>query len=241
MASKETVIKSVQRALEYDPRINLHRYPIRVGVSAGAVVLEGDVADIAAKKLALEHAAAVDEVKGVIDRLRVLPAQYRGDGAIRDSLVGLLLHEPELRNCTVRVRDREHVATLRDVAGTADGDIEAAIADGVITLEGSVISLSHKRIAGVLAWWTPGCRDVVNSLDVQPEEHDSDEEVVDALCLVLEMDPLVEAGQIRVACRNYTVTLEGCVRNEQEKRQAELDAWYVFAVDRVDNKIEVRR
>ena len=240
MTSKDTVIKSVRKALEYDPRINLHRYPIRIGVSAGAVILEGDVADIAAKKLALEHAAAVDDVKGVIDRLRVLPAQYRGDGAIRDSLVGLLLREPALRNCAVRVRDREHVETLREVAGGAGGEIEAAIADGVITLEGTVISLSHKRIAGVIGWWTPGCRDVVNSLDVQPDQKDSDAEIVEALRLVLEMDPLVDAAQIRVICRNCTVTLEGYVRNGQERRQAELDAWYLFAVDRVMNRIDVR-
>lgn len=81
----------------------------------------------------------------------------------------------------------------------------------------------------------------INSLDVQPVEEDNDEEVVDALRLVLEMDPLVQAAQIRVACRDYVVTLRGYVRTEEEKRQAELDAWYLFAVDRVLNKIEVRR
>jgi len=36
------------------------------------------------------------------------------------------------------------------------------------------------------------------------------------------------------------VTLEGYVRTHEEKRQAELDAWYLFAVDRVVNHIEVR-
>ena len=49
---------------------------------------------------------------------------------------------------------------------------------------GAAISLSHKRLAGVLAWWTPGCRDVVNSLDIVPPERDSDEEVQDALAEV---------------------------------------------------------
>lgn len=241
MAIKEAVIRSVQRALEYEPRINLHRYPIRIGFSAGAVVLEGEVADIAAKKLALEHAGAVEGVKGVVDRLRVLPAERRGDGAIRDSVTGHLLGEPELHNCTVRVRAKARVETLREPAGDSAGEIEVAVEDGVTTLEGRVISLSHKRIAGVLAWWAPGCRDVINSLDVQPDEADNDEEVVDALRLVLEMDPLVQAAQIRVACRDYVVTLQGYVRTEEEKRQAELDAWYLFAVDRVLNKIEVRR
>lgn len=92
----------------------------------------------------------------------------------------------------------------------------------------------------MLAWWTPGCRDVVNSLDVQPPEEDGDGEVLDALRLVLEMDPLVQADQVRAGCRNYVVTLDGYVRTEEERRQAELDAWCLFAVDKVVNRIEVR-
>jgi osmotically-inducible protein OsmY len=36
------------------------------------------------------------------------------------------------------------------------------------------------------------------------------------------------------------VTLAGCVRTAEERRRAELDAWCLFAVDRVVNRIEVR-
>ena len=129
---------------------------------------------------------------------------------------------------------------MRDVRGERSGDIEVAIEDGVIVLEGAVRSLSHKRVLGALAWWTPGCRDVVNALDVVPPEEDNDGEVLDALRLVLEMDPLVRADQITARCRNYVVTLEGCVRNDEERRRAELDAWTLFAVDKVVNRIDVR-
>jgi osmotically-inducible protein OsmY len=240
MTTSEAIVRRVQGLLEYEPRVNLHRYPIKIGLADGAVVLEGDVESIAAKKLALELAGSVGEIRGVVDRLRVVPSERRGDGAIRDSLCGFLLPDPELRNCTIRVRAKGRVETLRDVRGERAGEIEVAIEDGVITLEGAVISLSHKRIAGVLAWWTPGCRDVVNSLDVVPPEEDNDDEVVDALRLVLETDPLVQADQITASCRNYVVTLEGYVRNEEERRRAELDAWALFAVDDVLNRIEVR-
>ena len=58
MSTREAVVKLVQRALE--PRVNLHRNPIRIDIADGAVVLEGDVPDLAAKKLALEHAAAIE-------------------------------------------------------------------------------------------------------------------------------------------------------------------------------------
>jgi osmotically-inducible protein OsmY len=241
MPGKEETIKQVHHALEYETRVNLHRYPLRIGYTDGAVVLEGEVGDVATKKLALELAAAVEGVRGVVDRLHVAPAERKGDGAIRDALGAFLLREPEFRQCSIRVRAKGRVETVRDAGAEGAGEIEIAVADGIITLEGRVISHSHKRLAGVLAWWTPGCRDVVNSLSVEPAEEDNDGEVVDALRLVLEMDPLVEAAQIRASCRNYVVTLEGYVRTEEERRQAERDAWCLFAVDKVVNRVEVRK
>ena len=81
---------------------------------------------------------------------------------------------------------------------------------------------------GVLAWWTPGCRDVINGIAVVPEEQDSDDEIVDAVRLALEMDPMLKAETIAVQCRDAVVTLEGNVRTEAGRRQAELDAWGVF-------------
>ncbi len=240
MPDRNAVIKRVHRALEYETRINLHRHPVTIGFTDGAVILDGEVPDVAAKKLALELAGAVEGVRGVIDRLHVAPAERRGDGAIRDVLCHFLLREPVLRNCAIRVRVKGGIETLRAVPGDGSGAIEAEVREGMITLDGAVISLSHKRIAGVLAWWTPGCRDVVNSLDVQPPEEDNDAEVVDALRLALEMDPLVQADQIQASCRGYVVTLEGYVRSAEERRQAEHDAWCLFAVDRVINRIAVR-
>jgi osmotically-inducible protein OsmY len=117
-----------------------------------------------------------------------------------------------------------------------------SVKDGVVTLDGWVISLSHKRMAGVLAWWVPGCRDVVDALEVLPPEQDNDDEVTDALTLVLEMDPTIpNPGQIRVNTRDYVVTLEGLVGTETEKNRAEQDAWCLFGVDRVINHLAVSR
>ena len=237
---KQDVIRSVQAAIERDPRVNLHRYPIRIGFHEDAVILEGEVESVAAKKLALEHAAAVEDIRGVVDRLRVAPAARRGDGAIRDSVCGFLLRAPELRGCALRVQVKGRMESLQEPRN-GGGEIEVAVDGGVITLEGTLISLAHKRIAGVLAWWTPGCRDVVNALDVQPPQQDGDAEVLDALRLVLEMDPLVpHAEQIVARCENYVVTLDGTVGTDRERQQAETDAWTLFAVDQVVNNISVR-
>lgn len=238
--AEEAIVKQVRAALECEPRVNLHRYPVRVDFEAGAVVLDGEVGSIAARKRALRLAAAIDGVRGVVDRLHVAPVQRRSDGEIRDALSTLLLGEPELRDCAMRILAKGGAVTLRDVPARRAGAIDLAIADGVVTFEGAVISLSHKRLVGVFAWWTPGCRDVVNSLEVVPPEEDNDGEVIDALGLVYEIDPVVRHDQITVHCHGGVVTLSGAVATEEERRRAELDAWALFAVDDVVNAIEVR-
>lgn len=238
--NEETIVRQVRAALENEPRINVHRHPVRVSTESGAVVLEGEVGNIAAKKLALRLAAASGETRGVVDRLHVAAAERRSDAEIRDALGKLLLIEAELRDCTIRVHAAGSNEVLHDAGAKADGEMAITIADGVVTLEGQVGSLSHKRLAGVLAWWTNGCRDVVNTLEVVPPEEDNDGEIIDALGLVYEIDPVVRHDQITIHCRKGVVTLSGAVGTEAERTRAEMDAWALFAVDQVVNALEVR-
>ena len=239
MKRRDQTTRRVHAALEREPRIDIHHHPIRIDARDGTVTLEGEVADVAAKKLALEFAAAADGVRGVVDRLRVAPGAERGDGAIRDSLARRLLEQPELRNCTLRLRTNEKTVLLRASAQDGVGDIEVSVTDGAIVLEGHVISQPHRLFAGVLAWWTPGRRDVINALEVRPGYDERDEEVTEALRLVLEADPLLDADQIRPHCENWLVTLEGSVPTAEQRRRAELDAWYLSGVDRVVNRLSV--
>jgi osmotically-inducible protein OsmY len=239
MNPREAITRRVHALLEREARINLHRHPVAISNANGVVVLEGEVADVAAKKLALELAASVAGVDGVVDRLRVKPGERRGDGAVRDSLLRMLLELREFVNCTLRWRASGRIETVRLVQAERVGEIEISVSDGVIVLEGHVISQSHRRFAGVLAWWTPGGRDVVNSLEVRPDYEDRDEEVTEVLELVLEADPMVDPSQIRMGCRDRTVILEGSVPTEQQKSRAELDAWALFGVRRVINRLQV--
>lgn len=238
MSITEEVLTEVRAAFEHEPRINLHRYPVHIAFSEGDLVLEGEMDTIAAKKLALELAAAVPGVSGIVDRLHVTPAQPMGDGALRDHVRDALLQDPVFENCRLRVWEKNQVATWRDPSSAA-GDLEVAVAEGVVTLNGQVPSLSHKRLAGVLAWWVPGSREVINGLDVVPPEDDNEDEITDAVRLVLEKDPFVNAAQIRVRTTNAIVTLAGLVATDTERAMAECDAWYVFGVDKVINALAV--
>jgi osmotically-inducible protein OsmY len=235
----DAVRKQVHAALERESRVNLHRHPVRIESADGTVTLEGEVADVAAKQLALQLAGAVQGVRSVVDRLRVAPGERRGDGAVRDSAARLLLQQPELRGCSLNVRTNEKIEVLHRVADDAAGEIQLSVTDGVVVLEGHVISQSHRRFAGAVAWWTPGRRDVINALEVRPAYEDRDDEVAEVMRLVLEADPELDADQIRTNCNGKVVFLDGTVPNDQQKRRAEQDAWSLAAIRGVVNRLEI--
>lgn len=244
MQNGNPVLNTIRAVLEHEPHINLHRWPVHLDMTDDSVlIMEGDVESIAAKKRALELAGAVSDVRGVIDRLHVAPTEHKSDGEVLGSLETFLLDARDFKNCSLRVIKKGQTLTLQEALDdNASGDILASVDDGVVTLDGWVISLSHKRLAGVLAWWVPGCRDVVDALEVLPPEQDTDDEVTDALSLVLEMDPLIpHPEQISIHTRDFVVTLEGLVSSETEKNRAEQDAWCLFAVDKVVNQLAVSR
>ena len=240
MPNNQSIIKAVRAALEHEPRINLHAHPVSISYDSGALTLEGEVQDIAAKKLTMELAIAVSGVTGIVDRLHVTPAVRVGDGAILTAVREILLQEPALQDCAVRVRNKGQVQTIREAASSNSGVIELSVNDGVVLLDDHVPSLAKKRLAGVLSWWVPGCRDVINGMAVEPPEEDNDEELVDTVRLVLKKDPFVNADRIRVSSKHSVVTLEGVVINAVQRRVVENDAWYVFGVDKVIDALQVQ-
>ena len=240
MSERDRVLKEVRAALEREPCINLHKFPIAMEFHEGVLTLEGEVEHIAAKKLGLELAIAVQGVAGIADRLHVAPATRMGDGAILDAVRDALLQEPTLQNCTIHVLRKGRLEPVREVADEPRGAIRVSVTDGVVLLDDHVTGLTQKRLAGVLAWWVPGSRDVINGMEVVPEQSDSDEEMAKAVRIVLKKNPFVNADRIRVAVQRSIVTLEGDVPSAPQREMAEFDAWYVFGVDKVINRLEVR-
>src|SRR6185436_16005301 len=115
MATQENDIsKEVRAALEVDPRIDLHRFPIHVVNHADGLRLEGEVQTIAAKRVALKLAQRVSGMQQVIDALRLVPAEARGDGEIRDAFARGLQQQPELRNCTLRQQNRGRTEMVQE-------------------------------------------------------------------------------------------------------------------------------
>ena len=237
MALRERVLDEVRAAFHSEPRFSPHTH-VALDFSDGTLTIEGEVQNVALKKLLLERAAAHPAVDGILDRLRVAPAQRMGDGQIRNLVRDALLEEAALAEVAIHTVVKGETLIVREPPASR-GDISVEVEDGVVTLDGVVPSLGHKRLAGVLAWWVPGSRDVINGLDVSPREADTDEEMTDAVRMALEKDPFVDAGQVRVSTKDSVVTLEGVVPKTAEREMAEFDAWYVFGVDKVENHIAV--
>jgi osmotically-inducible protein OsmY len=212
-------IKALKAILTDRLHIDARTHPVKLRMEGEAVVMEGVVERISQKKRALLAAMRMDGVSGAVDRLKVAPSKAMSDA-----------------------ETKRHVLDALDEEQTLNGlAIEVAVSGGVVDLEGTVPSLSHKRLAGVLAWWVPGSAEVINSLDVDPAEEDSDGEVEDALRIVLEKDPMVDAGSIRAVCRDWVVTLDGVARSMAERDAAEDDAWYTWGVNDVVNGIRVEK
>lgn len=239
MTRATSKLDEVRAALRSEARVHAAEHPISLAFEGGTLTLEGEVADVAAKKLALERAAAVPGVAQIVDRLHVTPAERQEDGLIRNLVRDALIAEPAFAEISIGAWNKGALEMVRRV-DKAPGTIELRVENGVVTLAGDVPGLDYKRLAGVLAWWVPGSRDVINGLGVTPPEQDSDAAMTEAVRLVLEKDPFVNPDQIRVSTKGSVVTLEGLLPTESEREMAEYDAWYVFGVDKVVNRIEIR-
>ena len=204
----------------------------------GSLLVEGEVESVAAKKLSLEHIGALPGVDLIIDRLHVRPAQAMGDADLRAHLRNAFVQELSFAGLAIT----EIKGTAQEVISSPPapiGDLDYEVDEGIVTLNGNAPGLSTKRLAGVLAWWVPGSRDVINGMAVPESETDSPQLIEEGVRIALKKDPFVNAAQIRVGVRHRVVRLTGVVPSEAERDMAERDAWYVFGVDDVINQVAV--
>lgn len=215
--TSQPAAKALRASLTEKLNLDPNDFPVAISMEDGSIVMEGTLGSVSLKKRALLIAMSIPGVEGVVDRLKVRPSTAMSDDEIRDHLSTAFAFEPAFQGL----------------------DITAEIRDGVVDLEGEVWSLSHKRLAGVIAWWVPGVQDVINSIEVNPPEKDSDDELRDAVMIILEKDQLVDSHSIRVSADGFVITLEGIVASTASLEAAEDDAWFTWGVNTVINKITV--
>ena len=235
------LLAKVRATLRSEPSVGALFHPSELEIgSDGVLVLGGEVESVKAKKLALERVAALPGIDAIADRLHVKPATHMSDKDIRVHVRDMLMEEASFKDLELGELEDGKRMLVQGAPADARGSIDFEAKDGVVTLNGRVPTLTTKRLAGVMAWWVPGVRDVVNGIAVEPSEDDGPDMIAEAARVVLEKDPFVDASQIRIGVRNTVVRLTGLVPTATEREAAERDAWCVFAVDNVINEIEVR-
>jgi len=238
MSENRELEKKVRAALEVEPRVNLHAYPVEVRSEGGGVTLSGTVEHIAAKRRGVLVASEVEGVREVVDALRVEPARPMGEGETLRHVQNALYAEPALCNYKlVAVNRKLERETVRDPVDARGELIVTVEEDGRVILGGAVSSLAHRRLAELLAWWVPGSTDVSNVVEVSPPEEDNDGEVLDAVELALDKDHLVDPSDLTLGCRDAVVTLTGGIPTAEQKLLAECDAWYISGVRDVRNEL----
>lgn len=221
----------IRAALERDPDIDLDRYPITIRVD-DLVHMEGEVEDIIAKRKAVRIARSTAKTARIVDRLRIARDEQVTDDELRDGALEALRGESAFADMDIRTGADKPADRERDW-------IRIAAIDCVVRLTGEVNSLSHRRLAEVIAWWAPGARDVNNHLHVRPPEEEHDEEISDAARMVFDKQPALDAEQISVVTRDREITLRGAVFSEDQKRIAARDCWYIPGVHAVHNDLQV--
>lgn len=237
------IVNYLKARLEQDTRVNLHDSPLTIRIENNNVILEGRLDDIAEKRAAIDTVTRVLLKLGrwhIIDRLHVKTTRHRENPELRDAVVTALCNEPVFRDYSLLTKVADQIRIHRD-QGSGSTVIIATIDHGCISLAGQVESLSHRRLAEVLMWWTDGCEFVDNQLQIVPPERDTDNEITDAIRCVLEKDPLVHAGQLLVGTAAGVVIMNGSVASEEEKKLAIRDAWYVPGVADVVDHIQARK
>jgi osmotically-inducible protein OsmY len=66
---------------------------------------------------------------------------------------------------------------------------------------------------------------VINGMAVEPREEDAPIQIEEAIKLVLETAPFVNADQIRMGVRDPVVRLTGLVKSQGMREIAEADGW----------------
>jgi osmotically-inducible protein OsmY len=185
-------------------RADRHLVPasIEVAATAGIVVLAGTVNTLLGRTRATQVASAASGVRGVVNRVRFAPIQ-RPDSLVLNDVRAALRSTTALTNMPIRVR----------------------VADGVVTLLGSISTWQEQQLAERVATSVPGVRFCQNQLRWNKRLGRSAKLIAADVRSRLDWDPLVQHDPIRVSARGRQVILQGAAGSAAERSRAVELAW----------------
>lgn len=215
MSADVELQRKVMDALAWEPKVDAAE--IGVSVASGIVSLNGAVRSFPEKWAAERAAQRVKGVKAVTDEIVVrLPGSIQSTDA---DIAGAALN------------------ALKWSATVPDDRIKVLVADGWITLEGTVEFHYQRTEAESAVRNLIGVKGVSNQITVKPEV--SAANVKTKIEEAIERAAELDAKKIVVETHGNQVVLRGKVKSWTEKEEAEYAAWAAPGVANVQNRIEV--
>jgi osmotically-inducible protein OsmY len=183
----------VSRELAWDQRVDAKH--VAVQVSEGVVMLAGTVDSWLARNAAVEAAHRVAGVRDVADELEVRPT----DGTLTD---------PELAHAARQALEKDALAPAQLV--------QITVADGSITLRGTVQTMTARAEAERAVERLRGIRRVVNEIEIHPGLDPSG--VKEAIESALARQSVRETKHLQISLTDGRVVVEGVVRSTAERR-----------------------
>jgi osmotically-inducible protein OsmY len=211
----EVVGLAVTSNLLHSPAVSAHL--IDVTVAEGVVTLDGSVSNLLSRDRARRIAAGIRGVKAVINELEIRPVA-RSDADILADIELALALDP----------------------ATESYEVDVSIADGAVTLSGTVDSWAERRLAATVVKGVKGVRNLKNDIDVSAGEQRPDVEIRADVRRRLEADPFVNHATIDVVVDEGVVTLSGTVPTPAEKGRAALNARVAGSRDVRTQQLEVK-
>ncbi len=216
--SAEDIKKDVVDQLYWDGRVDASE--VNVEVHDGKVVLQGSVPTLIARHFAAADALAVAGSHGVENQLTVrYPSTVvvPGDEQIRSNIERVLEWNAEL--------DAEH--------------IRVQVANGIVTLEGSVDALWKLPLVEDLVARLSGVTAIDNKLAVVPTKDVSDERIAESVVEAFKRNPKINADAVEVTVANAVVKLTGAAHDWGAKELARDTAMRAFGAIGVDDELMV--
>ena len=234
--SDQEFLNPLLAALRAEEHIVRHGANVEVEADGDAVTLKGDARHIAAKRRALAIALQHARGRPVVDALRRDVTRRRSGRELALMVAERLSQEPVFAEHSLDVDGEGGREVIHD-AGSGAYCVRVDAQSDAVRLSGTVGSLTHKRLAEVIAWWTGACALVFNELEVVPPEEDTDDELTDAVLMVLEKDPLIDSGQLHVGTAAGVVHVEGLALSPEQHDSVLEDVWLVPGVADVVDRV----
>ena len=215
MKSQEQLRSDVEQELAWEPELNESH--IRVSVKDGAVTISGHVPTYTQRLHAVRAVERVSGVRAVADELEVRLAGsfVRDDTDIAESIANRLAW---------------HATIPKD-------STKAEVADGSVTLRGTVEWDYQRREAARLARDVIGVRNVSNLIALKPRP--AAKEVERQIASAFGRQASLDARGVQVTVRDATAVLSGHVRSLAEQRIARTAAFAAPGVTSVESHLTV--